>query len=111
MKTISTLTLVLLTSLAYAQKIEKYYNYNWKETDISGASFYSMIDKTDSGWLRKDFYIHRKTLQMQALYADSSCKMQAGTAYYFYPNGNLESVVGIWDGKNKANIAAITVTE
>ncbi|MEX6691148.1 energy transducer TonB [Danxiaibacter flavus] len=102
MKTVSTLALVFLTCLAgHAQKVEKYYNYNWKETDISGASFYSMSNKTDSGWLRKDYYIHRKTLQMQALYTDSSCKVHNGMAYYFYPNGNLESVGRVIDGKKQ----------
>jgi antitoxin component YwqK of YwqJK toxin-antitoxin module len=75
---------------ASAQKIEKYYDYLWKETESSSARFYSQVNYTDSGWQRTDYFLNPSKAQMVGLYEDKDCKIANGTFYYFYPNGNLE---------------------
>lgn len=90
-------TLIILLALLYgvslsAQKIEKYFDYNWKECPANMARFYSLTEKTDSGWLRRDYFIIEKKLQMKGLYQDSSCKIAHGHFYYFHANGIISSV-------------------
>lgn len=86
------LTFLLLAAYgAAAQKMEKFYDFNWKETDVSHARFYSIIENTDSGWHRRDYYLHGPTLQMEGWYMDSACKILAGDFMYVYPNKKLES--------------------
>jgi beta-xylosidase len=34
----------------FAQKTEKFYDYEWKATDGPHARFYSIVERTDSGW-------------------------------------------------------------
>ncbi len=60
---------------------------------MENARFYSTIEKTDSGWLRNDYYINGMSLQMRALYEDKECKINNGQANYFYPNG-YPSILG-----------------
>ena len=51
------LLVVCVTSLS-AQKIEKYYDYTWKEVqDPTRARFYSLIEKKDSVWSRFVFIV------------------------------------------------------
>ena len=82
---------LLLYFQASSQKTEKYYDYNWSICDASEARFYSTEEKTDSGWLRKDYFVHNNSLQMQALYEDKDCKTQNGYCRYFFANGQLSS--------------------
>jgi antitoxin component YwqK of YwqJK toxin-antitoxin module len=83
--------LLLIFSISgNAQKIEKVYDANWKETTKSDIRYYSLINKKDSFWLRQIIYIPEKTLQMQGTYKDSSCKIKHGGFTYFYPNKNLQ---------------------
>ena len=76
-----------------AQKTELFYDYTWKPCPPENARFFSIVEKTDSGWFRRDYFLGSKSLQMQALYADSACKIQNGYCYYFHANG-VASVVG-----------------
>ncbi|HXB95518.1 MAG TPA: energy transducer TonB [Puia sp.] len=86
------LLLALLPSFAVtAQKTQQFYDYQWKETDVAHARFYSVLEHTDSGWRRLDYFLHGPTLQMAGLYEDSSCKFPSGDFVYVYPNGNLET--------------------
>ena len=101
MKLIAALFFLTFCTSASAQKIEKYYDYNWKETDVANARFYSFIQPTDSGWFRGDYYINKKKAQMVGLYKDEQCKIPNGTFYYFYENGNLESIDKFIDGKRE----------
>ncbi len=80
---------LLLSSFStFAQKKEAYYDYNWKPRQPEAARFFSLTEKTDSGWLRKDYFLGTMQLQMQALYEDSDCKIRNGSGYYFHANGN-----------------------
>lgn len=89
MRVIITTLLTLVTLAANAQKIEKFYDYQWKPCEPGEARFYGVMVKTDSGWHRSDYFIHRSELQMDGLYEDSACKIENGMFYYFYPGKKL----------------------
>jgi antitoxin component YwqK of YwqJK toxin-antitoxin module len=72
-------------------KIEKFYNYNWKECNFSEARFYSLTIKTDSGYYRRDYFIKENALQMSGNFEDSLCKIRNGSFFYFHPNKTIES--------------------
>ncbi len=93
--------LVFLFSItsSIAQKTEKFYDYNWKECEPSMARFYSTIEKTDSGWLHNDYFIHEQKLQMRGLYEDAEGKVKNGVFYFYHPNGELQSVNRYVHGK------------
>ncbi|HNR16733.1 MAG TPA: energy transducer TonB [Chitinophagaceae bacterium] len=74
-----------------AQTTEAYYDFFWKPCEPGLARFYSTVQKTDSGWLRHDYFITSSTLQMRALYADKECKIKNGEAVYFHANGQLQA--------------------
>ncbi len=73
--------------------IDTYYRHNWLEvTGADDASFFSHSVPTDSGWYRKDYFIHPKgSLQMIGLYEDKEMKIQNGTFRWYYANGKLKS--------------------
>jgi antitoxin component YwqK of YwqJK toxin-antitoxin module len=87
--------LLLVSVLHYAadgQKRETFYDYNWQSCSSENARYYSILEKTDSGWLRQDYFLSRRTLQMQALYEDNACKIQNGFYRYYYASGYPSSV-------------------
>jgi Gram-negative bacterial TonB protein C-terminal len=80
------------TTSTFSQKVSAtFYDYKWQPCEVPLASFYSTLEKTDSGWLRYDYFMGSKKLQMKALYRDSLCKIYNGQEFYFYANGNLEA--------------------
>jgi len=85
MKNIFFIACIILSIQAAAQKIESYYDYNWKPCESLKARFYSTLQKTDSGWLRHDYFIDGLKLQMKALFADSACKVYNGQSIFFMP--------------------------
>jgi antitoxin component YwqK of YwqJK toxin-antitoxin module len=94
------LTLFLIAaSFCNAQKIEKYFDYLWKECEPNSARFYAHIEKTDSGWHRSDYFIHEKKLQMDGTYEDVDCKIANGRFYFFHANGVIESTGNYVHGK------------
>ncbi|HEY4147438.1 MAG TPA: hypothetical protein VGM41_00850 [Chitinophagaceae bacterium] len=93
--------LVLLPFAGFAQKIEKYYDYLWHETEPKYARFYSITQKTDSGWHSTDYYLHNLTLQMEGLYEDSARKISSGRFIYVYPNKKLETYGRYQHGKKQ----------
>jgi antitoxin component YwqK of YwqJK toxin-antitoxin module len=91
-KTLYLLLLILIIlDNSYAQKSEKFYNYKWEECNSNIASFYSLVLKTDSGYLRKDYFLKGKNLQSSGLYSDSLCKVKNGLFTWYHANGILES--------------------
>ena len=74
-----------------AQTVEKFFDFQWKPCDANEARFYCTITKTDSGYVRKDYFIHEKTLQMSGKYTDLDCKIANGYFNFFHSNGNLKS--------------------
>ena len=75
----------------FAQKTEKFYDYQWKATDGPHARFYSIVEHTDSGYHRLDYYVHNMSLQMEGWFEDSACKIRSGKFTYLYPGKLLES--------------------
>lgn len=101
MRIIYFLLFIFLFINSNAQKIEKFYDWQWKETTINAARFYTVIEKKDTAWHRRDYFIHEKTLQMDGYYLDSSCKIKNGLFYYFHPNKTLSSAGLYVNGKKQ----------
>lgn len=100
-----TLTGLFLFSFFLSQSQEiTFYDYKFRKTDVAGARFFSTVKKTDSGYLRNDFYVKGQTAQMSGYYADSSLKVRSGKFIYWYPNNKIKSFgefrnnkkTGIW---------------
>lgn len=92
MKTAVLLFVTLISINASAQKTEAYYDYRWKPCKPELARFYSEATKTDSGWLRHDYFLGTRTLQMSGLYEDSANKITNGFFHYYYANGMPENL-------------------
>lgn len=60
MKPLLFLLAIIFSLETLAQKIEKFYVYQWKDTTPANARFYGIIEKTDSGWHRRDYFILEK---------------------------------------------------
>ena len=84
------LALLFFPGIGFSQIIEKYYDYQWQETEPKYARFYSQIEKTDSGWHRKDYFVQGLSLQMDGWYEDSLFNMPSGPFIYLYPNKNVQ---------------------
>jgi TonB family protein len=96
--------LLLTLSISWrtgAQQITKYFDFNWKECPANEARFMGVIIHTDSGWLRKDYFIREKKLQMKGLYKDSDCKFATGQFIFFHANGNLQTIGKYTDNKKE----------
>ncbi len=93
--------LLLLPCIGFAQKIEKYYDYLWHETAPKYARFYSITEKTDSGWHRRDFFLHGPSLQMDGFYEDSTAETASGMLGYYYPDKKPESYGRYLHGKKQ----------
>lgn len=76
---------------AYAQSVEKYYDYKWNECEPAAARFFAVTTQTDSGYVESDYFIHEKKLQMTGKYEDEAHKIKNGYFYWFHPNGTIES--------------------
>jgi Uncharacterized protein conserved in bacteria len=87
-KVFLTILLILSVTQLHAQKTEKFYDFRWKECKTNEARFYSLIEKIDSGYCRKDFFIRERKLQMYGNYKDSLLQIRTGKFYFFYANGN-----------------------
>jgi antitoxin component YwqK of YwqJK toxin-antitoxin module len=93
------LLLFILSLPTFAQKIETFYDYRWKETKPELARFFAVIEKTDSGWHRSDYFIQERKLQMHGLFEDSACKKANGEFHYYHSNGRLEKLGHYIHGK------------
>lgn len=99
------ITAVLLISCTYlfGQTIEKYYTYNWKECNADEARFYSTIQNTDSGYVRKDYFLHERSMQMMGKYKDKECKVKDGYFHYYHPNKMLDAI-GKYENNEKEGL-------
>ncbi|RFM27779.1 energy transducer TonB [Deminuibacter soli] len=90
MKPLLLLPCLLLYITTTAQKVEKYFDFRWKETTPDSARYAAMIERTDSGWHRKDYFIHERSLQMDGTYEDEACKTANGLFVYYHANRRLK---------------------
>ena len=99
------LLLAMLCSLAvptaHCQKTEKYFDYQWHETDAPHARFYSLVQRTDSGWRRRDYFLHSLTLQMEGFFQDSACQVRSGYFRYYHPTRYIASMGAYRNGKRQ----------
>lgn len=91
MKYLALLLILTVSIVSHSQKIEKFYDFHWKEAAPQLARFYSVAQKTDSGWYREDYYIREKSLQMKGLFTDSNFKVKNGEFVYLYPDKKIEN--------------------
>jgi antitoxin component YwqK of YwqJK toxin-antitoxin module len=101
MKFLYPVLLLMLSISSYAQKAEKFYDYHWHEADPAQSLFYSIGEQTDSGWHRRDYYIHASSLQMDGYFTDSTCKTRSGPFFYYYANKRLENKGRYLNGKKE----------
>jgi antitoxin component YwqK of YwqJK toxin-antitoxin module len=99
LKLLSLFVSILIAQILFAQKKEKFYDYQSRECGPDRARFYATIEQKDSGWVRYDYYLPSGNLQMKGLYKDSACKVKNGLFYYFYPDKKLESFGKYTDNK------------
>jgi antitoxin component YwqK of YwqJK toxin-antitoxin module len=93
--------LLLFCAAVNAQKTETFYDFNWKPCKAEESHYISVVEKTDSGWLRKDYYVSTKKLQMQALYEDETCKIGNGKIAWYYANGYPSAIGRYGHGKRE----------
>ncbi len=91
MKIIISIFFLLAFSITNAQKKTNYYDWEWKASEIGNARFVSMTEHSDSGWVREDYFLANKNIQMEGLYSDSLFKNKNGYFTYYYTNGIVSS--------------------
>lgn len=102
MKRIITLLLLFYSFTIHAQKIEQFYDYAWKPTEDAGrARYYTLIEKKDTLWLRQDYFIQEKKLQMIGTYRDKETNIPVGSFSYYHANGRLQSQGSYKNGKKE----------
>ncbi len=84
------LLFLLLAFPGQAQKIERGYDYYWKET-TSPPRVYAFIEKKDSVWHMKAYFLPEKSMAREANYRDDSCKIKHGSFTEYYPTGRVKS--------------------
>lgn len=94
--------LFLIPFSGRSQKIERYYDYAWRPTEDPGrARYFALIERKDSVWMRQDFYLRERKLQMSGTYRDQECKIPHGQFHYFHPNGTLDAKGVYAEGKKE----------
>ena len=101
MKTLFLFILLPVCLFANAQQRHEFYDWQWKRCDASQARFIANIKKTDSGWLRFDYFAGNNQVQMMGLYRDSLCKIRNGYFKHFYADGSLEISGRVIDSRNQ----------
>jgi antitoxin component YwqK of YwqJK toxin-antitoxin module len=92
---------LLIFGFAYTQAQEKkiYFDENWKEISSQvNAVYYRTVQKTDSGYLRQDFFNSGK-IQNRALFQDDSLKTHSGQDIFFSEDGKIRIVNNYKNGK------------
>jgi len=101
MKIVLLLFVSFLHFVAWTQKKEAYYNFFWQSCSAENARYYSVVQKTDSGWLRDDYFLSSRSLQMHALYEDEACKIENGFCQYYHANGRPSLIERLIHGKQE----------
>jgi antitoxin component YwqK of YwqJK toxin-antitoxin module len=101
MKYLIVFALSIFSLQSYTQDIEKYYDYNWRKCEPNRARFYSAVYKTDSGYVRKDYYIREKSLQMLGKYEDVDLKIANGYFRFYHTDNALSSFGQYVNGKKE----------
>jgi antitoxin component YwqK of YwqJK toxin-antitoxin module len=99
MKAYCLLVLLLGRLVVQGQKTEHYYDYNWKECNPELARYYAVVEKTDSLWVRTDYYLRESFPQMRGFYLDAESRIPHGTFVYYHPNKRMQGTGNFKNGK------------
>jgi len=83
------------------QKIEQYFDYRWQPAKAANARFYTLTEKTDSGWHSRTYYLHSLILKTEGLYADSTRKNPSGAFRSFHPSRIIATAGKYNNGKKQ----------
>jgi TonB family protein len=95
------LILIIFLIPAVAQKVERYYDWNWRPAESNTARFIAITNKQDSLWHRQDYFLQERRLQMDGFYRDEDTKTEQGLFRYYHANGQLESTGSYTNGKRQ----------
>jgi antitoxin component YwqK of YwqJK toxin-antitoxin module len=84
-----------------AQQRDGFYDIRKRESDISHARYYYVVQHVDSFWQKEVYYVPEKKLYMLGTYLDSTCKREHGKFYYKYQSGKLETTGEFYDHKKQ----------
>lgn len=101
MKSVFLTAFTLLGLTSFAQRIENFYDWQWKPVAANEARFYSLMEQKDSVWHRRDYYLRERMLQMDGSYKDSACKIAHGPFQYYHANEVLKSKGTYVNGKKQ----------
>ncbi len=91
MKSYYWIILLFITLNGNSQNLDKFYDFDGKECVADSAVLYSHIQKTDSGWLKMDYFLLDKSLQKTAMYLDSNCAITNGECITYYAHEKMKS--------------------
>ena len=92
MKTTLLPIFLILGSSVTAQKITSYSDYTGQPSDAAHARFISLLEHTDSGWHRIEYYVQGPVVKMEGWFEDSACYISNGKLILAYPNKKPEYV-------------------
>lgn len=106
MKIVYCFLFICLPIFIFAQKKKvawsQTYDYQWHPTDNPASlRYYTEVEKTDSGFVRRDYFLKEKSLEMIGLYEDDSCKIANGLFTHYYPSGKAKSQGKFLHGKRQ----------
>jgi antitoxin component YwqK of YwqJK toxin-antitoxin module len=104
MKKLLVILIAILPLLVHAQTTEIFYDQNWKPCTQEKARYRTLLEKTDSGWWRRDFSTYNGQVLKRGLYRDSTCNVINGTLQQYYANGIPSSVERRVKGKIEGHL-------
>lgn len=103
-KGIVTILLYVCCGCAMAQETISYLDWIGRPCQKERASQIYVLNKTDTGWCRKLYWLPDLQISQIYNYQDSACQILNGSFWQFYPNGQLKTsgsyrnseLTGIW---------------
>jgi hypothetical protein len=67
-----------------------YFTAEWKASQKTGAAFYRVNKKGGAKWLRSDYYIGNKQLQMKGTFTSLNPEIKDGDFIWYFENGKVK---------------------
>ena len=99
MKSVCLFLFLTIPFVSFSQKIERFYDMNWKPSDESKATYYSIMTKQDSVWHQQDYFRNTGYMQMDGYFKDTADKIRHGIFHYYHANKLLQSTGAYVDNK------------
>ena len=102
--------LLLMPLFVTAQKpTPQFFDIDWKACDAGMGCDVAIVKKTDSGWLRTDYYLSIIIYKWPDCLQTVPARLKtAGSIYFFTPDGKLSSYGKYAQGKSRASNWGIT---